>query len=88
MRQIPADQVADRVGGPEVAAADPAGAPHASPKSLIPGLRALACSISHHSDAALQSMEPCVCSMLDSEPSVELMSPISTFRICSLAVRR
>jgi hypothetical protein len=50
------------------------------------GLRALACCISHHSYPALQPMEPEECSMLDSEPSVELVSPpISTVRICRSA---
>ena len=62
------------------------GAPQASPYSLMLGLRALAASISDHSYPALQSTDPELCSMLDSEPSVELVSPpISTFRICRSA---
>ncbi len=62
------------------------GAPQASPYSLMFGLRALACSISHHSYPLPQLTEPLVCSMLDSEPSVEFVSPpISTLRICRSA---
>ena len=62
------------------------GAPQASPYSLMAGLRALACSISHQLYPALQFTVPRACSMLDSEPSVELVSPpISTLRICRSA---
>ena len=62
------------------------GAPQASPYSLMLGLRALAASISCHSYPTLQSTAPRECSMLDSDPSVELVSPpISTFRICRSA---
>ena len=62
------------------------GAPQASPYSLMAGFSALACSISHQLYPALQLMEPDACSMLDSEPSVELVSPpISTLRICRSA---
>jgi len=62
------------------------GAPQASPYSLMAGLSALACSISHHSYPLVQSTEPLACSTLDSEPSVEFVSPpISTLRICRLA---
>ncbi len=62
------------------------GAPQASPYSLMFGFSALACSISHHSYPLLQLIEPEACSMLDSEPSVELVSPpISTLRICRSA---
>ena len=62
------------------------GAPQASPYSLMAGFSALACSISHQLYPALQLIEPEACSMLDSEPSVELVSPpISTLRICRSA---
>jgi hypothetical protein len=58
------------------------GAPQARPYSLMPGLRALASLMSHHSYPVLQSMAPCVASWLDSAPSVEFVfPPISTFRI-------
>ena len=62
------------------------GAPQASPYSLMFGLRALAACIICHSYPTLQFTAPRECSMLDSDPSVELVSPpISTLKICRLA---
>jgi hypothetical protein len=50
------------------------------------GLRALAASIIGHSYPTLQFTAPRECSMLDSDPSVELVSPpISTLKICRSA---
>ena len=62
------------------------GAPQDRPYSLMFGLRALACSASHHSYPRLQFTTPRVCSWLGSAPDVELVSPpISTLRICTAA---
>jgi hypothetical protein len=62
------------------------GAPHVRPTRVMFGLRALACSISHHSYPRLQFTLPRMCSWLGSAPEVELVSPpISTFRICRAA---
>ena len=62
------------------------GAPQGSPTSLMAGLRALACSMIHHSYPRLQLRSPRKCAWLGSAPLVELVSPpISTLRICRAA---
>src|SRR2546421_5009528 len=62
------------------------GAPQDSAASLMPGLRAFACAISHHSYPRSQFRSVALCMWLGSAPSVELVSPpISTLRICRAA---